>query len=87
MFSQFVVLVHGDIDSCEHEALDDLHSYVDSRLQKLTLLRREASEDMIYLHTPREVVADAHTQTCIVLTNELLDVPQPVVAAIGAVCL
>ena len=40
---------------------------------------------MLYLHAVGEVVTDAHAQTGIVLSDELLDVSQAVVAAVGAV--
>ena len=40
---------------------------------------------MLYLHAARKIVADAHAETGIVLSDELLDMSQPVVPAIGAV--
>ena len=84
-FSQFVKLIHSNIDAGEDETLDDLDTQVDGGLESLEFLLGITAEHPVDLHTTREVVADAHTQTSIVLTDELLDMSEAVMTAVGAI--
>ena len=86
LFSQFVVLVHRSVDALQYKALDDFHAQVEGWLQLAHILLSVMPQYPVYLSASRIVVADAHAQTGIVLSDELLDVAQSVVTAITATC-
>ena len=80
--SEFVELVHRDVDAGEDEAPDDFHGRVDGRPEHFQVLVGVMSQHPVYLSAARVVVADAHAQAGVVAADELLDVPQSVVAAV-----
>ena len=57
------------------EALDNLYTQVDGRLQLTSCLPQYICPYPVYLAATRIIVADARTQAGIVLTDKLLDVP------------
>ena len=77
-----VKLVHRDVDAGQHEAADDVGGGVDGGLQRLQLVVVEAAEHPLHLHAVGKIVADAHAQTGILLSDELLDVAEAVVSAV-----
>ena len=82
---QFIKLIHRDVYSGEDEALDDLHTQVDGGLESLQLFIGITAENPVNLHATGKVIADAHAQTGIVLTNELLDMSKAVVTAVRTI--
>ena len=77
-------MIHCDVYSGEDETLDNLHTTVDGGLEGLEFFLGVTTEHPVDLHATREVVADTHTQTGIVLTDELLDMSKAVMTAVGA---
>ena len=85
LFPQFVVLVHRVVDALQDKALDDINGHVYGRLQHLHVIVGVVAEHPVDLSASWIVVADTHTQTCEVLSDELHDMPQTVMPAIAAV--
>ena len=81
---QFIELIHCDVYSGEDETLDDLHTQVDGGLESLQLFLGITAEHPVNLHATGKVIADAHAQTGIVLADELLDMSEAVMTAVGA---
>ena len=84
LFPQFIVLVHSGVDALQHETLDDFHAQVECRLQLAHVFLGVVSQYPVHLSSTGIIVSDAHTQTGIVLSDELLDVSQSVVSAVAS---
>ena len=76
-------MVHGDVDTSQYEALDDLYTQVDGWLQLLHVFLSIFAQHPVYLAATWIIVADAHAQAGIVLTDKLLDMSQSVMAEAG----
>ncbi len=78
-------MVHCDVDTRQYEAFDDLHTQVDGRLKLLHVFLGVFAQHPVYLSATWIIVADAHAQSGIVLSDKLLDMSQSVVSAVASV--
>ena len=76
--------VHRDVDACEDERFDTFHGVVEGGGEQLALFVGEFAEHIVYLSAFRKLAADAYPQARVLLSDELLDVSEAVVSAVGA---
>jgi len=77
-----VVLVHCVVDSGEDVGLYDLDGCLDGGLEDGLFVGCEVAEDVIGLCSVGVVVSDAHSESRVVVSDELLYVSESVVSAV-----
>ena len=64
-----IKLIHRDVDAGQDKTLDDFYGRIDGELQDVLFLGGKSSEHIVYLPTLWIIVANAHAQSGIVLTD------------------